>query len=236
VRGFCGLGNSAQLESAKFGRGRRGLEGQLMEQNADQIVACETCGLVQQVGRVPDGWFARCARCHFKLFRRRPDSRTRTLAFSLAALLLYFPSNYYPLITTEYHGLHSQTTIIQGIKSLFTHQQYFIGSLVFCTSILSPALKIIGLLFIPLTLDYPRWKQARTWVYKIIRVVDPWNMLEVFLLAIAVSMIEMGRVATVRPGAGVFSFAAVVALTLMATLSFDPRLLWDTPSHANHHA
>jgi paraquat-inducible protein A len=200
-----------------------------MERNTDEIVACDTCGLVQQVGPVPEGSVARCGRCHFKLFARRPNSRTRTIAFSLAALFLYFPSNIYPLITTEYHGLHSETTILQGIKALFSHQQYFIGSLVFCTSILSPALKIAGLLFIPLTLGRPRWKRARTWAYKIIRVIDPWNMLEVFLLAIAVSMIEMGRVATVRPGAGVFSFAAVVALTLMATLSFDPRLLWDPP-------
>jgi paraquat-inducible protein A len=203
---------------------------------ADHIVACETCGLVQSVGVVPEGSVAHCARCRFKLFARQPDSRTRTMAFSLAALFLYFPSNIYPLITTEYHGLHSETTIFQGIKALFTHEQYFIGSLVFCTSILSPALKIIGLLFIPLTVGRPRWKRPRTWAYKIIRVIDPWNMLEVFLLAIAVSMIEMGRVATVRPGAGVFSFAAVVALTLMATLSFDPRLLWDDPGHANEHA
>src|SRR5580698_7762773 len=207
-----------------------------MANDADQIVACETCGLVQRVGAVPEGSLAKCARCHFKLFDRRPHSRTRTLAFSLAALFLYFPSNIYPIVTTEYHGLHSSTTILQGIKSLFTHQQYFIGSLVLCTSILSPALKIIGLLFIPLTLGRPGWKRARTWAYKIIRVVDPWNMLEVFLLAITVSMIEMGRVATVHPGAGVFSFAAVVALTLMATLSFDPRLLWDGTNHVNQPA
>jgi paraquat-inducible protein A len=100
---------------------------------------------------------------------------------------------------------------------------------VFCTSILSPALKIIGLLFLSLTLDWPRFKKARAWVYRIIRIIDPWNMLEVFLLAVSVSMIEMGRVATVHPGRGVFSFTAVVALTLLATLSFDPRLLWDSP-------
>lgn len=207
-----------------------------MEYDADGIIACETCGLVQQAGRVPEGSLARCARCRFRLFARRPLSRTRTLAFSLAALFLYFPSNIYPIVTTEYHGLHSSTTILQGIKALFTHQQYFIGSLVFCTSILSPALKIAGLLFIPLTVNRPDWKRTRTWAYKIIRVVDPWNMLEVFLLAIAVSMIEMGRVATVHPGTGVFSFAAVVALTLMATLSFDPRLLWDEKHHVNQPA
>ena len=100
----------------------------------------------------------------------------------------------------------------------------------FFTSMLTPGLKIIGLIFITLTLDWPRWKKGRTWVFKIIRVIDPWNMLEVFLLAICVSMVEMGQVATVHPGRGVFSFAAVVVLTLLATLSFDTRLLWDSPA------
>jgi paraquat-inducible protein A len=192
-------------------------------------VACETCGLVQQVDEVPASSTAQCARCGFHLHHRRADSRLRTFTFSLAALILYFPSNIYPIVTAEYHGLHSETTILQGIRSLFSDGQYFIAGLVFCTSILSPVLKIIGLLFLSLTLNWPRWKKARAWVYQIIRIIDPWNMLEVFLLAISVSMIEMGRVATVHPGRGVFSFTAVVALTLLATLSFDPRLLWDTP-------
>jgi len=193
------------------------------------MVACETCGLVQQVDELPRGFAAQCARCGFQLHHRRANSRLRTLTFSLAALILYFPSNLYPIVTAEYHGLHSETTILQGIRSLFQDRQYFISGLVFCTSILSPALKIIGLLFLSLTLNWPRWKKARTWVYQIIRIIDPWNMLEVFLLAISVSMIEMGRVATVHPGRGVFSFTAVVALTLLATLSFDARLLWDPP-------
>jgi paraquat-inducible protein A len=193
------------------------------------IVACATCGLVQRVESVPEGAVARCARCNFELIHRRRNSRLRTLVFALASLILYFPSNLYPIITAEYHGMHSETTIVQGVKALWHHEQYVIAGLVFCTSLLTPALKIIGLLVLTLTLDWPRWKKVRTWVYQVIRVIDPWNMLEVFLLAIAVSMIEMGRVATVHPGRGVFSFTAVVALTLMATLSFDPRLLWDPP-------
>ena len=55
----------------------------------------------------------------------------RTLAFSLAVLILYFPSNYYPIITADYQGQHVQTTVLQGIRSLFERQQYFIGSLLF---------------------------------------------------------------------------------------------------------
>ena len=201
----------------------------------DSVIACETCGLVQQVEPVPKGAVATCARCHFKLVHRKTNSRLRTFAFSLAALILYFPSNFYPLVTGEYHGMHSETTIFKGIHSLFSDGQYFIAGLVFCTSILSPALKIIGLLFLSITLNWKGWEQARAWTYKVIRVIDPWNMLEVFLLAVALATIEMGRVAAVHPGAGVFSFTAVVALTLLATLSFDPRLIWDSPEEKRHY-
>jgi len=196
----------------------------------DKVVACDTCGLVQSVDRVPMGHIARCARCHFRIAYRRPDSQTRTLAFSIAAAILYLPSNLYPIVTAYYQGQHTQTTIFQGIKSLWEGGQYFISALVFCTSMFTPALKIIGLIFIAATIEWPYWKTARTWTFKVIRIIDPWNMLAVFLLAISVSMIEMGEVATVHPGRGVFSFAAVVVLTLLATLSFDPRLLWDTPA------
>jgi paraquat-inducible protein A len=201
----------------------------------DKVVACGTCGLVQEVDHAPKGSVIKCARCNFQIFRRRIDSRSRTLAFSLAAGILYFPSNLYPIVTAEYQGQFVQTTIFQGIKALWRGDQYFIAGLVFCTSIFTPILKILGLIFITLTLDWKRFQKTRAWTYKIIRIIDPWNMLEVFLLAICVSMVEMGEVATVHPGRGVFSFAAVVVLTLLGTLTFDSRLLWDSPAERKHY-
>lgn len=201
----------------------------------DKVVACQTCGLVQEVEHVPRGSVVKCSRCHFQIFRRQIQSRSRTLALSIAAAILYFPSNIYPIVSADYQGHIIETTIFQGITSLWHQGQYFIGGLVFCTSLFTPALKIMGLIFLTLTLDWPSWRRSRTWVYKIIRIVDPWNMLEVFLLSICVSMVELGELATIHPGRGVFSFAAVVVLTLLATLSFDSRLLWDAPQEKKHH-
>ncbi len=201
----------------------------------DKVVACQTCGLVQEVGEVPKGCVIKCARCNFQVFHRRVDSRLRTLALALAAGILYFPANLYPIVTAEYQGQFTQTTIFQGIRALWGDGQYFISGLVFCTSIFTPALKIAGLIFISLTLNWTGWKKSRAWIFRVIRWIDPWNMLEVFLLAICVSMVEMGEVATVHPGRGVFSFAAVVVLTLLATYSFDPRLLWDSPEEKKHY-
>src|SRR5215469_933970 len=98
----------------------------------DSVVACETCGLVQHVEPMPKDSVALCARCHFRLVHRKPNSRQRTFAFALGAFILYFPSNIYPLVTAEYHGLRSETTIFNGIRSLFEQRQYFIAGLIFC--------------------------------------------------------------------------------------------------------
>ncbi len=202
----------------------------------DKIVACETCGLVQEAPELPPKSVAVCARCGFKLFHRRPNARWQTFALALAAAILYLPSNMYPLVSGAYMGNHMRLRVLDGIHDLFKQRQYFIACLVFCTSVLTPALKIIGLLFLSGTLHWQRWKQARTWVYKVIRIIDPWNMLEVYLLAIGVGMVELGQIAALKPGPGIFSFAAVVVLTLLATLSFDPRLLWDSPEERKEYA
>jgi paraquat-inducible protein A len=194
----------------------------------EDVVTCPTCGLVQRMdAEIPDGSRVTCARCDFVIHRRKPDSRTRTFCLALAAFILYWPANLFPIVITHYWGREEQTTIFQGINGLFQQGNYFVGSLVFTTSILSPGLKILGLLFLAVTLPWPNWKKSRTWVYKIIQIIDPWNMLEVTLLAMLVSIAELGKVATVHPGSGVFSFAAVVVLTICATITFDTRLIWD---------
>lgn len=193
----------------------------------EHIVCCDTCGLVQRMDDLPAGTRALCARCNFEVRRRIPDSASRSLALALGAAILYVPANIYPIVSVDYWGMHQTTTIFQGVHGLFRTGSYIVGTLIFCTSILTPAMKIIGLILLNATVRWKRFAKFRTWVYRIIRIVDPWNMLEVTMLAIIVALAEVGKIATVHPGAGVFSFAAVVVLTIAATLAFDPRLIWD---------
>src|SRR5262249_25614657 len=161
------------------------------------------CGLVQTTPPLKEGEAAACARCGFTVLRRKPNSAARTGALALAALILYFPANFYPIVSTDYWGAHRETRIFDGIRGLAESGEWAIAALVFTTSIFSPALKIISLLLLSLTVKSARGKKLRTWTYKIILIVDPWNMLEVYLLAVVVGLVELGRVATVQPGAGV---------------------------------
>jgi paraquat-inducible protein A len=191
------------------------------------LATCPTCGLLQQVDPLPSGARAECPRCGFEVYRRKPDSRSRTLALAIAGFILYWPANLFPIVETEYWGMKERTTIFEGIRKLFEQGNFLIGCLVFTTSILTPGIKVIGLLFLCLTLDWPRWHKFRTYLFKLIQIVDPWNMLEVTLLAVIVAIAEMGSLATVHPGPGVFSFGAVVIVTIGAAVTFDPRLIWD---------
>jgi len=197
------------------------------------VIACETCGLVQQLDNLPPRHRVQCARCDSILQRHRPNSRARTGALALAALLLYVPANIYPIITMEYMGRHTENTVWGGVKALYQDHMWYVAIIVFAASILVPLLKLIGLFFLVMNRGR-RWQKTRTWVYKTICQIGPWAMLDVFLLSVLVALIRFGRFATVIPGPGIYAFASVVVLTILASSNFDPRLIWR--EEINEHA
>jgi len=193
-------------------------------------MACETCGLVQQVEEVQAGQRAICARCACVLCKHHADGRTRTAALALAALLLYLPANIYPIMTMEYMGRHTENTVWGGIKALYQDRMWYVAIIVFAASILIPLLKLAGLFFLVVSRSR-RLQRLRLWVYKLVGWVGPWAMLDVFLLSVLVALIRFGRFATVIPGPGIYAFSSVVVLTLLAASTFDPRLIWEEKDH-----
>jgi paraquat-inducible protein A len=190
-----------------------------------KMIACETCGLVQQVENVPPQHQAQCARCDSVLQPRHPDSRARTGALALAALCLYVPANLYPIMVMEYMGRHTENTVWGGVKALYQDHMWYVAVIVFAASILIPLVKLAGLFFL-VTNRSRHWRKTRTWIYKVICRIGPWAMLDVFLLAVLVALIRFGRFATVIPGPGIIAFTSVVVLTILASSSFDPQLIW----------
>jgi paraquat-inducible protein A len=194
----------------------------------ETLATCKTCGLVQRLGEVPPGAEAECARCGSVLVKHRVDSLGRTAAFALAALIFYVPANIYPILQMELYGARSQSTVWDGAMTLFRQGERLVAVVVFLASLVIPFLKLLGLLYLTVT----TWRGSRsrrlsrTWIYKALEVISPWAMLDVFLLAILVALVKVGKLATVLPGRGLFAFTAVVVLTIFATTSFDPTLIW----------
>ncbi len=198
----------------------------------DKLIACDTCDQVQRLEAVPEGATAKCARCGFTLFKRKPNSLHRTAALSLAALVFYVPANIYPILRMEYFGAYSESTIWEGCVALFEDGQYPVAVVVFLASIVFPLLKLLGLFFLVLTARSMAYPKDRSRVLRFIEWIGPWAMLDVFLMAILVALVKLGQLFTVLPGPGLLAFAAVVVFTILATSSFDSRLIWDRAEEA----
>jgi len=67
----------------------------------------------------------------------------------------------------------------------------------------------------------------RTRLYRLIRLVGHWSMLDIYVVAILAKLVQFKFLATVEVGPAAFPFGAVVVLTMFAAMSFDPRLIWD---------
>jgi len=195
------------------------------------LVACKICGLVQRVPALAPGAQAVCPQCGAVVVEHKVNTLGRTAAFSLAALMFYLPANIYPILQMELYGAHSENTVLDGCVSLFQHGQRLVAVIVFLASLLIPFLKLLGLFYLVITTRFAsrRRRLERTWIYRIIDVIGPWAMLDVFLLSILVALVKLGELATVLPGRGLFAFAAMVVLTILATTSFDPAQIWETP-------
>ena len=171
----------------------------------------------------------RCRRCGSTLHARIPHSLQRTLAFGLSAAVLYLPANLMPIMVTSQFGRSTENTIIGGVVRLIEAGSYPVAAVILIASVLIPLGKLaaLGLLCWAARERRPAPPRQRTVLYRITEFVGKWSMVDVFVVAILVGLVQIGGVMQVKPGGAALAFAGVVVLTMLAAESFDPRLIWD---------
>jgi paraquat-inducible protein A len=192
------------------------------------IIACHECDLLYEVPPLPEGSVAKCSRCGAVLQRHKRDSLDRTLAWTIAGLILFVVANAFPFLDLKSGELVRQTTLITGVMELYKQGMRSVAVVVFLTSILFPAIQLAGLLYLLLPLKVkllPWWKPAL--VFRSIQRIHPWAMMEVFMVGILVSMVKLAKLAKVVPGIAIYSFAILIFVLAAAASSLDPHLIWD---------
>jgi paraquat-inducible protein A len=193
------------------------------------MVSCHSCDQVCSLEHLPPGGHALCPRCGASLHRRKPDSLARTWALVIAACILYIPANLLPVMTVTSLGRGEPDTILSGVKAMIELGMWPVALLVFFASITVPVLKLIGLIYLMLSVQFrSTWRRRdRTAMFRIIEAVGRWSMVVIFMISILVALVNLGSIARIDPGPGAVAFASVVILTMLASMSFEPRLIWD---------
>jgi paraquat-inducible protein A len=133
-------------------------------------------------------------------------------------------------MTISQFGKDESDTIISGVIALFQAGWYPVAVAILFASILVPCLKIISLVILLLALQRgSSWNPVtRTKMYRIVENIGRWSMLDMFTTSLLVALVQLGDVMSIEPGVGAICFAGVVVLTMLAAMSFDPRLVWDS--------
>lgn len=189
--------------------------------------ACHECDLVQSVPGLSRGETARCLRCGSLLFRHKPDSIDRTLAWTLAGVVLFLVSISFPFLGMKSGGIERHTALLTGINEIYGQGMVGLAFLVLLTCVLVPLLQMLGLLYVFVPLKVNRRARFAVPVFRLFQHIQPWSMMEVFMLGILVSLVKLGKMATIVPGLAVFSFGLLIFVLTFAVSAVDEHLVWE---------
>ncbi len=201
-------------------------------------VSCHACNLLMRIESSARSHQFLCPRCGAHLHRRKPYSVSRCWALVIAATILYIPANVLPIMTVISFGEGEPDTILSGVKHLIESEMYPVALLVFFASIVVPILKIAALVLLLISVQRGSgWRpRDRTVLYRMTEAIGRWSMVDIFMISILAALVKLDAIATIEPGVGAVFFAAVVIITILAALAFDPRLIWDRMEERNGRA
>lgn len=185
---------------------------------------CEVCG---KLGRPAE--HSHCTRCGTHLHARKPASLERAWALLIASYVLYIPANLLPIMETRSLFGAQRDTILSGVVYLWNSGSWALALIVFIASIAVPLLKMLLLTLLIVSVQFHLRSPALplTRIYRLLELIGRWSMLDVYVVAILVALVQAQSLASISPGPGVLAFGAVVVLSMLATMAFDPRLIWD---------
>jgi paraquat-inducible protein A len=198
------------------------------------LAACHSCHKVWDI-KNPE-----CPRCGAHLHARKPASISRCLAFGLTGILAYIPANLLPIMVVTQLGTREKSTILGGVATFWEMKAYPVAITIFIASVMIPGLKFVALAVLCAAakgkINLP--PQSANKIYYLTELVGRWSMVDVFVVAILVGLIQLGNLMSIEPGTAAIAFGLMVILTMLSAHAFDPRLIWDrirkeSPPQAN---
>ncbi|WP_456381553.1 paraquat-inducible protein A [Hydrogenimonas sp.] len=175
-----------------------------------------------------------CDRCGSTLHQRIPHSVPTTWALAIASIVFLVPANLLPMMIVRSIAGEDAGTIMDGVIYFFEHGSVGIAAVIFTASVFVPFFKLTVLFYLLLIIHF-KWHKRALFGLKLFRVIHfigKWSMLDIFVVALMVGLVQFKNLATIVTGPAAVAFMLSVIMTMFATERFDPRLMFDTePRH-----
>ena len=190
------------------------------------LVACRRCTRVWPMGT------ERCSRCGSRLQSRDRSSLQKVWAWWFAGIIAYIPANTYPMLETRTLVYNQGDTIVGGVIELAKHGSYGIAFVILLASVGIPLAKFLAIAFLALSVQRRDAiaPERRQQLYEVVEYIGRWSMIDVFVVAILASLVQLNIVVTITPGPAALTFALSVIFTMLSAQAFDSRMIWDLQS------
>lgn len=190
------------------------------------MIACPDCDLLHREQALPEGERGCCVRCGAVLFVRDSGALDRALALTFATAFLLVVANLFPIIIFSYAGRSQGNTLVEGVFWLADGGLQLVALLVFLTSIIFPILRTAGLLYVLLPLRAGAALPGARTVFRSVSAIENWGMLDVYALAILVTVVKLADLADAAISTGCFALIAAAVLMIATGSAIDRRDIW----------
>ncbi len=190
------------------------------------LIACHECDLLQRQPVSSHHGSVLCCRCNTTLYRSVPNSADRTVALSLAGLILFIVANIFPFLSFEVGSQATHTTLFTGVRELYLQGIWPLSALILFTCILAPGFQLLLMLYVFIPIRIGTLAPHTRTAFRILLHIQEWNMIEVFMIGILVALVKLTKMAEIVPGMAMWSFLALIFVVTGAAASIDGRIVW----------
>ncbi|MDM8350306.1 paraquat-inducible protein A [Pseudomonas sp. sp1636] len=208
----------------------------LSELPVERLIACHECDLLMRKPQIENGERVECPRCGYELYTHRHQVTRRSLALVLAALLLYVPANFLPIMQLNLLGQTSEDTLWSSVLGLYDSGMQGVAAVVFLCSMAIPLLKLLCQLAVLLSIRLDFGRSYGLLLYRIYHHLREWGMLEVYLMGILVAIVKLVDLADISLGLGLFCFIALLLVQVWLEVTMSPHQIWEALAGEDVHA
>lgn len=191
------------------------------------LVACPECDVLNQVPELAPGESACCVRCDRTLSRNPRDSIRRSIALTWTGIILYLIACVFPFLSFGKAGIFAHTRLVTGIVGLYHEGMYFLAAAISFTIIIVPIFSLCSLCYLLLPLQANLRLPGAAGVLRLLHRLQPWNMVEIFVIGIIVAAVKLAKMASLEPGLAAWALLALMFVLAWISASLEPRLVWE---------
>lgn len=197
-----------------------------MNPSPSPLVACHECDLLQRRVALAPGARACCPRCGALLYSEPKGSLDHHFAWILTTTVLFLLANAFPIVKLELQGQVNAATLIGAAQALWNQDMAPVAALVLVTLVIGPALEVGALLYLVAPLRFGLVAPGFARVFRLSHALGPWQMFDVFMLGIIVSVVKLGHLASVEPGLGLWAFFGLMFASVATAICSDAQSMW----------